>query len=86
MDARGARELTKRIEAQQHWCQAEAVQRGEQPTADPDRLDLEDTGEGIRYYRKGTNRFCKRLVDGRWESSPEGEESEDFQDPAERAS
>jgi N-acetyl-anhydromuramyl-L-alanine amidase AmpD len=80
MDANGARELTKRLEAQAHWRQATAVQTGEQPTSDPDAQDLDELGEGIRRYGietqrttvEGrpalvTHRLCKRLRDGRWE-------------------
>ena len=80
MDANGARELTKRLEAQAHWRQATAVQTGEQPTSDPDAQDLGELGEGIRRYGietqrmtvEGrpalvTHRLCKRLRDGRWE-------------------
>ena len=71
MDANGARELTKRLEAQEHWRQAEAVQRGEQPAVDPDGHALEEVGEGFRRYRPepdGRTTLCKRLVAGRWES------------------
>jgi N-acetyl-anhydromuramyl-L-alanine amidase AmpD len=80
MDANGARELTKRLEAQAHWRQATAVQTGEQPTSDPDGHDLDELGEGIRRYGietqrttvEGrpalvTHRLCKRLREGRWE-------------------
>ena len=80
MDANGARELTKRLEAQAHWRQATAVQTGEQPTSDPDAQDLDELGEGVRRYGietqrttvEGrpalvTHRLCKRLRDGRWE-------------------
>ncbi len=80
MDANGARELTKRLEAQAHWRQATAVQTGEQPTSDPDAQDLGELGEGVRRYGietqrttvEGrpalvTHRLCKRLRDGRWE-------------------
>jgi hypothetical protein len=84
MDAHGARELSKRLEAQAHWRQATAVQTGEQPAADPDAPDLEELGDGVRLYRRETepsmgggresgvpHRLCKRLVDGRWETSLE---------------
>jgi hypothetical protein len=80
MDATGARRLQTRLEDQEHWRRAEAVARGEQPRVDPDALDLEETGEGIRLY--GTReehrrtidgvptlvieRMTKRLVDGSW--------------------
>jgi hypothetical protein len=82
MDANGARELSKRLEAQEHWRQATAVQNGEQPAADPDAQDLEELGDGIRLYGRETQsgavngtdsrltlRLCKRLVEGRWETS-----------------
>ena len=80
MDANGARELTKRLEAQAHWRQATAVQTGEQPTSDPDAQDLDELGQGVRRYGietqrmtvEGrpalvTHRLCKRLREGRWE-------------------
>ena len=80
MDANGARELTKRLEAQAHWRQATSVQTGEQPTSDPDAQDLDELGEGVRRYGietqrmtvEGrpalvTHRLCKRLREGRWE-------------------
>jgi N-acetyl-anhydromuramyl-L-alanine amidase AmpD len=80
MDANGARELSKRLDAQAHWRQATAVQTGEQSAADPDAPDLEELGDGIRSYGietqrttvEGrpavvTHRLCKRLRDGRWE-------------------
>ena len=86
MDANGARELSKRLEAQEHWRQARAVQVGEQPAADPDAQDLEELGDGIRLYRREaqpstvngtatreTQRLCKRLVNGRWETSLEAD-------------
>ena len=80
MDANGARELTKRLEAQAHWQQATSVQTGDQPTSDPDAQDLDELGEGVRRYGietqrmtvEGrpalvTHRLCKRLREGRWE-------------------
>jgi N-acetyl-anhydromuramyl-L-alanine amidase AmpD len=80
MDANGARELSKRLDAQAHWRQATAVQTGEQPAADPDAPDLEELGDGVRRYgletqrmtvegRQAlvTHRLCKRLREGRWE-------------------
>ena len=80
MDANGARELTKRLEAQAHWRQATSVQTGDQPTSDPDAQDLDELGEGVRRYGietqrmtvEGrpalvTHRLCKRLREGRWE-------------------
>ena len=99
MDANGARELTKRLEAQAHWRLATAVQTGEQPSLDPDAYDLDELGEGIRRYGietqrttvEGrpalvTHRLCKRLRDGRWETSFEIERIEPFEDSAARAS
>ena len=95
MDANGARELTKRLEAQAHWRQATAVQTGEQPTSDPDAQDLDELGEGVRRYGietqratvEGrpmlvTHRLCKRLRDGRWETSIEIEHIEPFNSAA----
>lgn len=88
MDANGARELSRRLEAHEHWRQAPAVLRGEQPATDPDAPDLEELGDGIRLYRgevqpgafngttsRVTQRLCKRLVDGRWETSIETDAS-----------
>jgi hypothetical protein len=99
MDANGARELTKWLEAQAHWRQATAVQTGEQSTSDPDAHDLDELGEGVRRYGietqrtivEGrpalvTHRLCKRLRDGRWETSYEIERIERFEDPTARAS
>src|SRR5207253_109174 len=98
MDANGARELSRRLEAHEHWCQAEAVQRGEQPASDPDAQDLEELGEGVRRYGIDTqrttvdgrptivtHRLCKRLVDGRWEVSLEVEQDKGVE-PTARAS
>ncbi len=89
MDANGARELSKRLEAQQHWRQAAAVQQGEQPATDPDGPDLIEMADGIRRYRResgeiptngatasAADRLCKRLVNGRWETSYEADEPE----------
>jgi hypothetical protein len=86
MDVNGARELSKRLEAQQHWRQAAAVQQGDQPAADPDASDLVEMADGIRRYRpepggaptngaktSAAGRLCKRLVDGRWETSYEAD-------------
>jgi len=80
MDANGARELSKRLDAQAHWRQATAVQTGEQPASDPDAQELEELGDGVRTYgietqrtivegRQAlvTHRLCKRLREGRWE-------------------
>jgi hypothetical protein len=86
MDANGARALSKRLEAHEHWRQAPAVLRGEQPATDPDAPELEELGDGIRLYRREvqasalngasprvTQRLCKRLIDGRWVTSIETE-------------
>ena len=99
MDANGARELTKRLESQAHWRQATAVQTGEQPTSDPDAQDLHELGEGVRRYGietqrttvEGrpalvTHRLCKRLREGRWETSFEIERIDRLEDPTARAS
>jgi hypothetical protein len=93
MDADGARELRKRIEEQQHWQQAEAVQKGEQPAADPDAAELQEIEESVRRYGRETHgatvkgkralvthRLCKRLVDGRWETMLEVERIEPLVD------
>ncbi len=85
MDANGARELSKRLESQQHWRQAAAVQQGDQPATDPDGSDLIEMADGLRRYRrdadgtsasgaKAADRLCKRLVNGRWETSYEADD------------
>jgi hypothetical protein len=66
MDGDGARHLRRRLESHEHWQQAEAVQIGEQPTADPDVHELLELADGLRRYRDG---LSKRLVDGRWEAT-----------------
>jgi hypothetical protein len=66
MDAKGARQLQKRLEAHEQWCRADAVRDGRQPATDPDRADLERIGDGVRYYAGG---MSKTLVDGCWERS-----------------
>ena len=73
MDAAGAAKLRWRIEQQQHWRQAPAVQEGRQPSVDPDMEDLVAVGDGLRVYTErrtseGVLRLCKRLVDGVWEN------------------
>ncbi len=68
MDGNGARHLRKRLESHAHWRQAQAVQIGEQPTADPDVHELVELGEGLRRYRGGLR---KRLVEGRWVTDEE---------------
>ena len=66
MDANGARQLQKRLEAHEHWCQAEAVRDGRQPSTDPDVLEFIEIRDGVRHYREG---LTKTLVDGAWETS-----------------
>jgi len=87
MDAVGAKELQTRLAHQEHWQQAAAVRRGDQPKADPDVWELEEIGEGIRLYSvreeqqrivEGaealvTTRMTKRLVDGWWQTRYEVE-------------
>ena len=68
MDAAGAQELHRRLSAQAHWQQAQAVQNGSQPPADPDAGELEEIRDGIRFYGCSHGvRTVKCLVDGRWE-------------------
>jgi hypothetical protein len=99
MDANGARELSKRLESQQHWRQAAAVLRGEQPASDPDAQNLEELHDGLRRYGTETqkmmmegrpalvtHRMCKRLRDGRWEVTLEIERVEYFEDSAAQTS
>jgi hypothetical protein len=81
MDAHGARILSRRLAQQAHWEQAAAVRSGAAPRTDPDGAELTDFHDGLRIY--GTHalttliegqealverRFCKRLVDGHWQS------------------
>lgn len=82
MDSKGAQTLRARLEQQEHWRQAEAVERGEQPATDPDAWDLEELKEGLRLYgireehrqlvdgrpALVIQRLTKRLVDGRWDT------------------
>jgi hypothetical protein len=99
MDANGARELSKRLEAQEHWRQAAAVLGGEQPAADPDAQDLEELLEGARRYgiekqrttidgksALVTHRLFKRLRNERWEVTLEIEHVQYFEDPAAQTS
>lgn len=82
MDANGARQLQKRLEAHEHWCQAEAVADGRQPASDPDVRELEEIGDGVRHYGRDVvrtkvdgrpaqvaTRMTKTIVDGAWETS-----------------
>jgi hypothetical protein len=70
MDGNGARHLRRRLESHEHWRQAEAVQTGAQPAADPDVRELVELADGLRRYRDG---LCKRLVEGRWVATLEDE-------------
>ncbi len=81
MDPAGADELRRRLEQQAHWRQAEAVGDGRQPLTDPDVLELEHMGEGIRLYAThvihGTLvRQYKRLIEGVWVSGTIAETSD----------
>lgn len=80
MDRSGADELRRRIEEQEHWNQAAAVQAGRQARVDPDREELQELGSGVRLYgfeqmhevvdgyrALVTWRVCKRLREGYWE-------------------
>jgi len=70
LDAAGAKELRRRLEAQRHWRRASAVRAGAQPAADPDGSDLDAFGGHVRSYgRDGDHRMVKILTDGRWETS-----------------
>jgi hypothetical protein len=95
VDAAGARELRRRFEAQEHWQQAEAVRHGEQPATDPDGHELEELGKSLRLYGREshqttiegqpaivTQRLCKRLTAGRWETSLEVERVRYLEDMA----
>ncbi len=83
MDALGARSLSKRLEQQRHWRQAEAVLDGRQPPVDPDSHELEGMDDGIRLYSLRniggqTQRVCKRLVDGMWQNGVIAEPDKPF--------
>jgi hypothetical protein len=80
VDRSGAEVLRRRIEEQEHWRQATAVQAGRQAPADPDREELQELGSGVRLYGYEqrhevadgqrtlvTWRVCKRLRQGYWE-------------------
>lgn len=80
MDRSGADVLRQRIEEQEHWSQATAVQAGRQARSDPDRDNLSELGFGVRLYgfeqrhevvdgyrALVTWRVCKRLRQGYWE-------------------
>jgi hypothetical protein len=80
MDFPGRQTLEVRLQQQAHWRQAAAVQRGEQPTTDPDAYELEELRDGLRLYGVREQhrdvvdgrrvlviqRLTKRLVDDRW--------------------
>lgn len=82
MNVSGSRTLRAWFEQQEHWRQAPAVQRGEQPAADPDAWELEELGEGLRLYNVREEqrqvveggravviqRLTKRLEDGWWQT------------------
>ena len=90
MDATGSGKLRTRIEQQEHWSQAPAVQQGLQPKTDPDGFDLEEFHEGLRLYGVReqqrqllagrpalvTRRLTKQLVDGWWQTRYETEKTE----------
>jgi hypothetical protein len=72
MDVKGAKELTERL-ARRQWRLAPSVQRGEQPSEDPDAEHVESIGDGYRVYALSdegdggeVRRVRKVLVDGRW--------------------
>jgi hypothetical protein len=72
MDVKGARELTERL-AERQWRLAPSVQRGDQPSDDPDAEYLESIGDDYRVYvfpanGGGAETRCvqKLLVDGFW--------------------
>jgi hypothetical protein len=80
VDRSGAEVLRRRIEEQEHWSQATAVQAGRQARADPDREELQELGSGVRLYGFEQRhevadgyrtlvrwRVCKRLRQGYWE-------------------
>jgi len=84
MERVGAEALSFRLEQQAQWDQAPAVRDGRQPRTDPDAVELEEIGEGVRIYRShevpGTmdgrqailsQRLVKRLALGYWENDVE---------------
>ena len=90
MDATGSAKLRTRIEQQEHWSQAPAVQQGLQPKTDPDGFDLEEIREDLRLYSVReqqrqlldgrpalvTQRLTKQLVGGWWQTRYETEKTE----------
>ena len=66
MGALGAAALQLRLEQQQHWRQARAVNDGTQPGIDPDAHALRELRSGERLYEGEVGWFVKRLVDGSW--------------------
>lgn len=71
MDIKGARILTERL-AERQWLAAQSVQRGDQPSVDPDADYLESIGDDYRLYAfpedgESTPRRVKKvLVEGSW--------------------
>lgn len=72
MDVKGARELMERL-AERQWRLAPGVERGDQPSDDPDAEYLESIGDEYRLYAFPANgdggearRVKKVLVDGHW--------------------
>jgi len=72
LDAVGAQELQKRLDAHAHWQQADAVQDGRQHPVDPDAHDLVEIRDDVRFYKR--DGLTKRLVDGQWERVELGED------------
>ena len=66
MDTVGAAVLRDRLEHQQHWLAAPAVQDGRLPRGDPDVAALQEIRAGERVYADVDGRFVKRLIDGAW--------------------
>jgi hypothetical protein len=72
LDAVGAQELQKRLDAHAQWQQAAAVRDGRQHPVDPDAHDLVEIRDGVRIYKR--DGLTKRLVDGQWERVELGED------------
>jgi hypothetical protein len=94
VDANGAKELQKRLEAHEQWRQAQSVLDGRQAASDPDLVELEEIGDGVRHYgldvvrvqidgrpAEVATRMTKTLIDGAWKTSLV-EESVEFLDAA----
>ncbi len=82
MDSNAAQNLQARLEQQEHWRQARAVQDGDQPPTDSDAWALEELRPNLRLYSIREEqrqivdgrpalviqRLTKKLTEGRWQT------------------